>query len=85
MNIDTLNAYCRCVLVTHLPLCQGRLYNIHEVMSLLSLLCYPVSLGASGLSRGSKVFDLLTDSWVPRPGLGSARSPCESGRVAIPR
>ena len=25
MNIDTLNAYCRSVPVTDLPLCQGRL------------------------------------------------------------
>ena len=30
MNIDTLNAYCRPVLVTGLPLCQGRLYHIHQ-------------------------------------------------------
>merc|ERR1712071_75808 len=30
MNIDTLNAYCRFVLVTNLPLGQGRLHNIHQ-------------------------------------------------------
>ncbi len=30
MNIDTLNAYCGPVLVTGLPLFQGRLHNIHR-------------------------------------------------------
>ena len=67
VSIDTLNAYCRPVLVTGLPLCQGRLYNIREDF----FLCYP----ASFLLPGQVDVPLVrpaTDSWVIQPGLGSA-------------
>ena len=69
MNIDTLNAYCRLVLVTGLPLYQGRLNNIHQEGSAL-LHC--VSLAGPG--PGSRhegepgQVDLLHNSRVSFPG-----------------
>ena len=57
VSIDTLNAYCRPVLVTGLPLCQGRLYNIHEDFPLLSGKLLASRLSCSPL--GETCFRLL--------------------------
>ena len=47
MNIDTLNAHCRFVLVTNLPLCQGRLNTIHQELALALSGQRPIGLSLS--------------------------------------
>lgn len=72
MNIDTLNAYCRLVLVTGLPLCQGRLNDIHQ--EILSCIVSVAGSRAGSRDEGEPGrFDLLHNSRV-YSRVGSVRS-----------
>lgn len=93
MNIDTLNAYCRPVLVTGLPLCQGRLTDIHLVGGhrAVGQHCPPRTSLSAGGSKCAQLAWLVSQllGWLVLPGWWLAESLAltrhwASGRKLLP-
>ena len=62
MNIDNSNAYCRCVPIAHLPLCQGR--SILDPFSLLSGLLYTLYNSQIKMPAQCSAVAQHNNSWI---------------------